>query len=64
MENLTFKLKKVSLEQDDYGQHLTVKMVQIYKDGKFMRNAKINGDLMELLKNCTITQDKKQEKLF
>ena len=29
-----------------------------------MRNAKINGDLMELLKNCTITQDKKQEKLF
>ena len=55
MENLTFKLKNVSLEQDDYGQHLTVKMVQIYKDGKFMRNAKINADLMELLKDCTLT---------
>lgn len=64
MDKLTFKLKNVSLEQDDYGQHLTVKMVQIYKDGKFLRNAKINADLMELLKNCTITQDKKQEKLF
>ena len=64
MENLTFKLKNVSLEHDDYGQHLTVKMVQIYKDGKFMRNAKINADLMELLKDCTLTQDKKQQKLF
>jgi hypothetical protein len=55
MDKLTFKLENVSLEQDDYGQHLTVKMVQIYKDGKFMRNAKINADLMELLKNCTLT---------
>ncbi len=64
MDKLTFKLKNVSLEQDDYGQHLTVKMVQIYKDGKFIRNAKINGDLMELLKDCTLTMDKKQEKLF
>ena len=64
MDNLTFKLKNVSLEEDDYGQHLTVKMVQIYKDGKFMRNAKINADLMELLKDCTLSMDKKQEKLF
>ena len=64
MNKLTFKLKNVSLEEDDYGQHLTVKMVQIYKDGKFMRNAKINADLMELLKDCTLTIDKKQEKLF
>ena len=64
MNKLTFKLKNVSLEEDDYGQHLTVKMVQIYKDGKFMRNAKINADLMELLKDCTLTMDKKQEKLF
>ena len=55
MDNLTFKLKNVSLEQDTYGHHLTVKMVQIYKDGKFIRNAKINGDLMELLKDCTLT---------
>ena len=64
MDKLTFKLENVSLEQDDYGQHLTVKMVQIYKDGKFMRNAKINADLMELLKDCTLSMDKKQEKLF
>tara|TARA_R110000751_G_scaffold190260_1_gene296099 strand:- start:100 stop:294 length:195 start_codon:yes stop_codon:yes gene_type:complete len=64
MNKLTFKLKNVSLEEDDYGQHLTVKMVQIYKDGKFMRNAKINADLMELLKDCTLSMDKKQEKLF
>lgn len=64
MDNLTFKLKNVSLEEDDYGQHLTVKMVQIYKDGKFMRNAKINADLMELLKDCTLSMDKKQENLF
>lgn len=64
MNKLTFKLKNVSLEEDDYGQHLTVKMVQIYKDGKFMRNAKINADLMELLKDCTLTIDKKQEKLL
>ncbi len=64
MDKLTFKLKNVSLEEDDYGQHLTVKMVQIYKDGEFMRNAKINADLMKLLKDCTLTIDKKQEKLF
>ena len=64
MDNLTFKLKNVSLDEDDYGQYLTVKMVQIYKDGKFMRNAKINADLMELLKDCTLSMDKKQEKLF
>lgn len=64
MDNLTFKLKNITLEQDTYGHHMTVKMVQIYKDGKFMRNAKINGDLLELLKDCTLTQDKKQEKLF
>lgn len=55
MDKLTFKLKNLSLEQDDYGQHLIVKMVQIYKDGKFWRNAKINADLMELIKDCTLT---------
>ena len=49
MDKLTFKLKNLSLEQDDYGQHLIVKMVQIYKDGKFWRNAKINADLMDTL---------------
>ena len=54
MDKLTFKLKNLSLEQDDYGQHLIVKMVQIYKDGKFWRNAKINADLMELIKDCTL----------
>ena len=64
MDKLTFKLKNLSLEQDDYGQHLIVKMVQIYKDGKFWGNAKINADLMELIKDCTLTQDTKQTKLF
>jgi hypothetical protein len=64
MDKLTFKLKNVSLEEDTYGQHLTVKMVQIYKDGKFMRNAKINADLLDLLKDCTLSQDKKENKLF
>jgi hypothetical protein len=64
MDKLTFKLKNVSLVIDTYGQHLTVKMVQIYKDGKFMRNAKINADLLDLLKDCTLSQDKKENKLF
>jgi hypothetical protein len=64
MDNLTFKLKNVSLEQDNYGHHLSIKMVQIYKDGKFWRNAKINAQLMETLKECTLVQDKKQNKLF
>lgn len=64
MDKLTFKLKNVSLVMDTYGQHLTVKMVQIYKDGKFMRNAKINADLLDLLKDCTLSQDKKENKLF
>ena len=64
MDKLTFKLKNLSLEQDDYGHHLTIKMVQIYKDGKFLRNAKINASLIELLKNCTLIQDDSNKKLF
>jgi hypothetical protein len=31
---------------------------------KLKKNAKINAQLMETLKECTLVQDKKQNKLF
>jgi len=52
---ITLKFKRIGLQEDDYGYCLMIQMVQIYKDGKFLRNAKINPALLELLKDSEIT---------
>ena len=47
--SVKLKFKNVSLVVDTYGQHLAVKMVQVWKGNKFLKNAKINKTLMETL---------------
>ena len=51
----TFRFKRMSLEPDAYGNCLVIQMVQIFEDGKFVRNAKINDELLELLKVSELT---------
>jgi|TARA_R110000851_G_scaffold165594_1_gene310549 hypothetical protein len=51
----SIKFKKMSLESDAYGNCLVIQMVQIFEDGKFKRNAKINDELLELLKVSELT---------
>jgi hypothetical protein len=52
--SVKLKFKNVSLVTDSYGQHLTIKMVQVYKDNKFLKNAKINRDLMQTVSSTSI----------
>ena len=47
--SVKLKFQNVNLVVDTYGQHLAVKMVQVWKDNRFIKNAKINQTLMETL---------------
>ena len=52
--SVKLKFKNVSLVTDTYGQHLAIKMVQVYKDDKFLKNAKINRELMQTVSSTSI----------
>ena len=52
--SVKLKFKNVSLVTDTFGQHLAVKMVQVYKDDNFLKNAKINKQLMDTIYNISI----------
>ena len=44
---LELMFKNISLQEDENGHHLVIKQVGLYKEGKFIKNAKINKALVE-----------------
>ena len=45
-----YRLKQISLEPDEYGKHLKVKMVSMYTgDGKFIKHVKLDEDMLNIL---------------
>ncbi len=57
---MKYKMKKISLEPDEYGQHLVIKMVTRYdNNGKYIKHAKIDKELVEMLKNSFVIEEEK-----
>ena len=47
---IVYKLKQISLEPDQYGQHLKIKMVSMYDGhGKFIKHVKLDKDMLIIL---------------
>jgi hypothetical protein len=51
---ITYKLKQISLEPDDYGQHLKIKMVTKYENGKYAGHVKLDDKMVTKLLDGTI----------
>tara|TARA_R100001594_G_scaffold35478_2_gene64884 strand:+ start:636 stop:809 length:174 start_codon:yes stop_codon:yes gene_type:complete len=51
---LELMFKNISLQEDENGHHLVIKQVGLYKEGKFIKNAKINKALVEQIKKGKI----------
>ena len=48
--SIFYRLKQISLEPDEYGKHLKVKMVSMYTgDGKFIKHVKLDEDVLNIL---------------
>ena len=47
---VTYKLNQVTLEPDQYGRHLRIKMVTMYvSQGKYVKHVKLDEDILEIL---------------
>ena len=47
---IVYRLKQISLEPDQYGQHLKIKMVSMYDGhGKFIKHVKLDKDMLTIL---------------
>ena len=54
-DNIFYKIKQVALVPDEYGKHITIKMISAYTgSGKFVKHIKLDEATIELLKNGTI----------
>lgn len=54
---ITYKIKQASLEPDEYGNHIKVKMMTKYKDGKFVKHIKLDDDAIRILNYGLIVRD-------
>ena len=45
---ITYKIKQASLVPDQYGNHIEVKMMTKYKDGKFVKHIKLDDDAIRI----------------
>tara|TARA_R100001082_G_C4357348_1_gene157529 strand:- start:1660 stop:1854 length:195 start_codon:yes stop_codon:yes gene_type:complete len=54
---ITYKIKQASLEPDKYGNHIKVKMMTKYKDGKFVKHIKLDDDAIRILTYGLIVRD-------
>lgn len=53
--NYKLKLKRIELEKTSFGYDIVVKMVQVFdENGKFLKNAKLNQELVDVIKSQTI----------
>ena len=49
-EFIVYRLKQISLEPDQYGHHLKIKMVSMYDGhGKFIKHVKLDKDILMTL---------------
>jgi len=51
---LELMFKDVTLKEDKNGSHLVVKQVGLYKEGEFIKDAKLNEALVEQIKKGKI----------
>jgi hypothetical protein len=51
---LELMFKDVTLKEDKNGSHLVVKQVGLYKEGEFIKDAKLNKALVEQIKKGKI----------
>ena len=62
-EFIVYRFKQISLEPDQYGQHLRIKMVSMYDGhGKFIKHVKLDKDMLNILSESFIMPNKPIEK--
>ena len=60
--SIFYRLKQISLEPDEYGKHLKIKMVSAYTgDGKFIKHVKLNEDMLTILSEGWIVYNESGE---
>ena len=57
---ITYKIKQASLVPDQYGNHIAVKMMTKYKDGKFVKHIKLDDDAIRILTYGLIVRDEEK----
>ena len=57
---ITYKIKQASLVPDKYGNHIKVKMMTKYKDGKFVKHIKLDDDAIRILNYGLIVRDEEK----
>ena len=57
---ITYKIKQASLVPDKYGNHIQVKMMTKYKDGKFVKHIKLDDDAIRILNYGLIVRDEEK----
>jgi hypothetical protein len=59
---VVYKLNKISLEPDEYGAHLKIKMMSKYnEEGKYVKHIKLDEKAIEILKNSFLMPTKKEK---
>jgi len=48
------ELKRISLDPDKYGNNLKIRLVTVFKDGKYVKHAKIDEKIISILLNTQI----------
>jgi len=48
---ITFEITRIELQENEYGKNdLIIKQVKVLKDGKYVKFAKLNDELLKALK--------------
>ena len=48
------ELKRISLDPDKYGNSLKIRLVTVFKDGKYVKHTKIDEDIVSILLDTKI----------
>ena len=52
---VTYRLKQISLEPDQYGRHLKIKMVTMYDgQGEYVKHVKLDENMLEILSESVV----------
>ena len=54
---MKYKLNRISLVPDKFGQHIAIKMITKYdKDDKYVKHIPLNDNTVKLLENCYLVE--------
>ena len=54
---MKYKLNRISLVPDKFGQYIAIKMITKYdKDGNYIKHIPLNETTVDLLKNCYLVE--------